>query len=276
MIETMIHMYIKCIQSLHDSMYNYDKLHAWVQWSFLFKFWLKRVNNHQYLLNWVCILLYASNLGSVCPLVREVLVSTIPAAWGTEVSNILGTPAANNPLAICVPNACCRVSACRPRLPPVQRSWGWEPELLLSICCLEADQLLSTLLLSELLPQFLCELGALPIQYKQKTWFNSLNQFYYTLNTCTGIIQIPLLKIHFYLITDKFTKKAWPWIVSDADPWPVSVILQTGASAPSLPVIPARACPPDNHTCVIASLSLWKNHNSMPVNVAVIKSLVMY
>lgn len=83
---------------------------------------------------------------------------------------MLGTPAASIPPAICVPKVCCLASACRPRLPPVQRSCCWDPELLLSICCLEADQLLSTLLLSELLPQLLCVPGALPSKPGPGLW----------------------------------------------------------------------------------------------------------
>lgn len=80
-----------------------------------------------------------------CPLVREVLLfSTIPAAWGTEVSNIFCSPASKSPLDFGVQNVCCRVSACRTRLPTIQRSWGWRPDLLLASCILEAEQLLFT------------------------------------------------------------------------------------------------------------------------------------
>lgn len=80
----------------------------------------------------------------LCSLVREVLVSTFPAAWGTEVSNIFCAPASKSPLDFGVQDVCCRVSASRPRLPPIQRSWGWKPDLLLSSCILEAEQLLFT------------------------------------------------------------------------------------------------------------------------------------
>lgn len=121
----------------------------------------------QYRLNRVCILLYASNLGSVCPRppAKEVLVNTIPAGWGTR--NMTGTLVSKCPLVICVPKSCCHVFGCRSILFQVKRSWGLKPNILFSFC-FEADQLLSIFLLSAMLSQFLCESGGLPIYLHSK------------------------------------------------------------------------------------------------------------
>lgn len=122
-------------------------------------FWMQRVST-QYLLNWVCILFYASNLGTVCPPARDVLVSTIPADWGTETRAITWPLASKCPLVISVPNPCCHVSACKPRLFQVPQSWGWKPNILFSLI-FGPDQLLSMFLLSTLLAQFDCEFDEL-------------------------------------------------------------------------------------------------------------------
>lgn len=110
----------------------------------------------------------------ICPLTRGVLVSTILAACGVKVRNKFCSPASKSPLDLGVLNVCCRLSASRSRLPPLQRSWGQKPDLMWSSCILEAEHLLFTSPLSELITLYFCEFDTLPINYDKKTNSNRI------------------------------------------------------------------------------------------------------